>query len=127
MREVIEPQGWTKFSDNNMKAMSPATSFMNGLKGVFSTFDQYLVVENKKYERPRPYRGLAKPKSRRASDVVRYLWEEAQYSEKPLDPVERIVDEYADDCVFGDLTYKDEVWPRGKEAFRKFQQETFDE
>merc|ERR1711920_556385 len=44
------------------------------IAGFFNTFDNVLVVEDKDKQRPRPYRGLAQPKTRAARDVVQYLW-----------------------------------------------------
>lgn len=122
IREIIEPAGWAKFKENNLATLQPAFGVMNTIKNAFNVFDSYLVVEDKNRERPRPRFGLDKPKSRRAGDIVKYLWEEAQYAEDGM-AADRLVSEYSENAVYEDLTYVDEVWPRGKEAIFKYESE----
>merc|ERR1711879_38197 len=55
-------------------------------------------------------------------DVVQFLWEEAQYSGESA--VDRIMAEYSQDCVYEDLTYKDEFFAQGFEAVKNYQAET---
>lgn len=123
VREVPEPQGWGKFRENNMSALQPAFGIMEGIKNFFSINESYLIVEENK-EPLKPRFGLQAPRSRRASDVVRYLWEEAYCAEEGA--VDRVLAEYSDSAVYEDMTYVEEVWPRGMAALRKYQQETKD-
>ncbi|CAK9087184.1 Hypothetical protein SCF082_LOCUS41210 [Durusdinium trenchii] len=61
------------------------------------------------------------PRSGRAVDVVRYLWEEAQWD--PVDPVEKIMSQFSEDAVYEDLTREDPAFV-GWEAIKKYQEET---
>lgn len=119
IREVPEPPGWSKFKENNLSSLRPLLGFMQTAANFFNIGAELYEVEDK--VQPPPRYGLAFPKTRKASDVATYLWEEAQYSEG--DAVDRIVAEFAEDIVYEDLTYVDEKWPQGIEALTKFQEE----
>jgi len=123
IREVPEPAGWTKFRSNNMSSLSPVFNIMGGIKNFYNVFDDILVVEEKNKDALQPKNGLAQPRTRRAMDVVRYLFEEAQFAENGAD---RYAAECNESAVFEDMTYVDELWPKTREAIRQFQQETQD-
>mmetsp|Transcript_38828 Transcript_38828/g.120939 ORF Transcript_38828/g.120939 Transcript_38828/m.120939 type:complete len:390 (+) Transcript_38828:38-1207(+) len=119
VREVAEADGWRKFKTNNMEALKPLFSVMGTIQNAFSFADEYLSVDR---EPLRPRFNLAAPRSRRADEVVQYLWQEAFCAEET--PIDRVMAEYSDDAVFEDLTYTQEVFAEGKEAVRKYQEET---
>uniref|UniRef100_A0A7S0FU56 SnoaL-like domain-containing protein n=1 Tax=Pyrodinium bahamense TaxID=73915 RepID=A0A7S0FU56_9DINO len=119
VREIPEPDGWRKFKTNNMESLKPLFSIMGTIQNVFSFADQYLSVNR---EPLRPRIGLAAPRSRRAPEVVQYLWEEAFCAEDA--PIDRVMAEYSEAAVYEDMTYVDEKWAKGKEAVRKYQEET---
>lgn len=124
IREVVEPPGWSKFSGNTMASLTLPMAVVGAYRRGLNFLDQWLTVEDKNRGPLTPKEGLAAPTSRRASAVVAYLWDEAQYD--PENAVERIVEEYSDDAVYEDMTCKDEVWAQGKDAIRKYMQETRD-
>merc|ERR1712176_636139 len=97
---------------------------MEGVSRALNVFEDYIQVFDSSRGSPRPLTGIAEPKTRRACDVVRYLWEEAQNDENQA--VARTIAEYTDDCVFEDMGYADDLWPRSKEDLRKFEQENQD-
>lgn len=122
VREVPEPSSFSKFRENNMKSLQPAFGTMNFFKGMFNWLDEWYVVEEKNQPKPVPKYGLEAPKTRKAGDVVRYLWEEAQVAE--FGAVEKMMAEFSKDVMFEDLTYVDESFPRGLDALRRYQEET---
>merc|ERR1712232_29950 len=95
---------------------------MNGIKNFFNFSPGYLQND---FETPsaEPRFGLAQPKTRRAKDVIQYLWEEAQYSGESA--VDRIMAEYSENCVYEDMTYKDSVFARGFDAVKKYLEEVY--
>jgi len=120
MREVVEPDGWRKFNSNNMESLSPLFAVMNAINGGINVFSNYLVSGD---EGPlRPEFGLAQPRTRRAEDVVRYLWREAFCAEES--GAERAAVEYSEDAVYEDMTYAEEVWPKGVKEVKKYLKET---
>jgi len=122
IREIMEPAAAFKFKENNLATMKPVTSLLVGLDGLQSTIEGWLgSKDTARRESPKPKFGLEKPKTRRASDVVVYLWEEAMYAEDR--PVDRVLAEFSDELVYEDLTYVDEVWPRNKEALEMYEKE----
>eukprot|EP00929_Paragymnodinium_shiwhaense_P012581 TRINITY_DN11993_c0_g1_i1.p1 TRINITY_DN11993_c0_g1~~TRINITY_DN11993_c0_g1_i1.p1 ORF type:complete len:453 (-),score=96.00 TRINITY_DN11993_c0_g1_i1:141-1499(-) len=120
VREIPEPSA--KSGGNTMASLSGLFGVMGGIKDFFNSFDQVLQVEDKNLEAPTPKRGLAAPKTRRAEDVVIYLWEEAQYN--PTEPVEKMVAEYAEDAVVEELTVEESKWPRSRDEIAKFRTES---
>jgi len=120
LREVVEPDGWRKFKSNNMESLAPLFGVMNTINGGINAFSDYL---NSGDEGPlRPEFGLATPRTRRAEDVVRYLWREAFCAEEL--GAERASVEYSEDAVYEDLTYVEEVWPKGIKQVKKYLKET---
>lgn len=123
VREIPEPTGFNaKFSGNAMASMKTAMGVVGALRGSLNFLDQYLRVFDPDDGPKQPKLGIAKPKSRSATSVVKYLWEEAQYDEDY--PVDRIMAEYSEDAVYEDMTCKDEVWAKGKDAVRTYMEET---
>lgn len=122
VREVGEPQGVGKFKDNTMKSLQPVMGVMNVITGALNFAEWYLKVEDFK-EPAQPLNGLEAPRSRRAVDVVKYLWEEAQWDQ--VDPVGRIMAEFSEDCVYEDLSREQEAFV-GFEEVKRYQQETKD-
>lgn len=122
VREVAEKNEMAKFDRNNMQSLQPAFGVMNFAKTIFNFWEDYAVVEESGREAPRPKFGLEAPRTRRAPDVVRYLWEEAQYDE--VDPVAKMMAEYSADAVLEDLTYKDGVYSAGWNEIKRYQEET---
>eukprot|EP00931_Biecheleriopsis_adriatica_P104632 TRINITY_DN79278_c0_g1_i1.p1 TRINITY_DN79278_c0_g1~~TRINITY_DN79278_c0_g1_i1.p1 ORF type:complete len:379 (-),score=76.67 TRINITY_DN79278_c0_g1_i1:360-1496(-) len=121
-REVAEPSALSKFKSNNMQSLQPTFAVMNAFKTMFNFWEEYAVVEESNREPPRPKFGLEAPRSRRAADVVRYLWEEAYYSE--VDPVAKLMAEYSADAVIEDLTYADGVYSAGWNEVKRYHEET---
>jgi len=122
VREVGETQGMGKFKENTMKSLQPVIGVMNSITKMLNVADWYLEVEDFK-EDATPVNGLEFPRSRRAGDVVQYLWEEAQWD--PVDPVEKIMAQYSEDVVYEDLTREQEAFV-GWEEVRRYVQETKD-
>lgn len=121
VREVCEPQGLgAKFKDNTLKSLQQVTGVMNAIQGMFSALDRILVQEDPE-DGPKPVNGLEAPRSGRAKDVARYLWEEAQWD--PVDPVEKIMSQFSEDAVYEDLTREDSSFV-GWEAIKRYQEET---
>merc|ERR1712007_240868 len=121
-REVPEPARLAKAQVNTIQSLEPMFGLMGGIAKLFSFLPDILVVEDDKdREKRKPSTGIAAPKTRRARDVVTYLWEEAQFYEGQ-EGVNRTLAEYADNTVFEDLTVLDEAWPQGKEAIKKYQE-----
>lgn len=118
IREVGETPGWSKFKDNDPGTMKVAFGALDAVDKAFNFFKDWLTTGDDNDQPLRPRYGMAEPKSRRAEDVARYLWEEAQRSED--NAVGRVVAEYSDDATYEDMTFADEAWPRGREALRKF-------
>jgi len=118
IREVPEPK-LLKFDKNSLEAMAPALGLVNGINKVWSWAPGYLA--NLDPEAEQQVEGRAQPKTRRAKDVVKYLWQEAQWSGQFS--VSNIMREYSEDCVVEDMTLKDEKFAIGFDAVKKYQEE----
>lgn len=118
IREIPEPKVM-KFEKNSLESMSPALGLVNGINKVWSWAPGYLAQPDPEPEQQ--VEGRTQPKTRSAKDVVQYLWEEAQWSGQFS--VSSIMAEYSEDCVFEDMTLKDEKFAKGFDAVKKYQEE----
>lgn len=124
IREVPEVAAGTKAKENTVESLKPAFGIMGAINSALNIFPEYLRTEDPNAQKTLPRFGLAAPKTRRAEDVVSYLWEEAQFAEDVGTIVDKTVAEYSEDSVYEDLTVVDEAWPRGVEEIRAFQRVT---
>eukprot|EP00930_Biecheleria_cincta_P083143 TRINITY_DN72770_c0_g1_i1.p1 TRINITY_DN72770_c0_g1~~TRINITY_DN72770_c0_g1_i1.p1 ORF type:complete len:365 (-),score=49.04 TRINITY_DN72770_c0_g1_i1:115-1209(-) len=122
IREVPEP-AYGKFQENNMKRLQPAFGVMDTVKNFFNFAPDYLSIEDPNLPLMQPKFGLQAPRSRRACDVVRFLWDEAQYMQ--VGGVDKIMEQYSADAVYEDLTYEDSSFARGWDAVKTYMQETY--
>jgi len=122
LREVGESADWAKLGGIGSSTLKPYYSTLNAVKGAFNFMESYLEVYEKRDEL-QPRLGLAEPKTRRAVDVVKYLFEEALPTK---DRAKRFAAEFSDSAVVEDLTRPDEAWPRGREAIRKHVEEMYE-
>lgn len=123
IREVCEP-GYGKFTENNMKRLQPAFGVMDTVKNVFNWFPEYLSIEDPNMPDMQPKFGRAAPPSRRACDVVTFLWEEAQYMQ--VGGLDKMMEQYSSDAVYEDMTYEDASFARGWDAVKTYLQETYE-
>ncbi|CAE7769170.1 unnamed protein product, partial [Symbiodinium necroappetens] len=118
-KPATPPQWHTKAPSTEV--MSPGIEVKLNV-GHFACVIQNVGVTDFK-EPAQPLNGLEAPRSRRAVDVVKYLWEEAQWDQ--VDPVGRIMAEFSEDCVYEDLSREQEAFV-GFEEVKRYQQETKD-
>lgn len=123
IREVPEPS-YGKFTENNMKRLQPAFGVMDTVKNMFNFAPDYLRIEDPNAPAMQPKYGLEAPRSGRACDIVRFLWDEAQYMQ--VGGLDKIMEQYSSDAVYEDLTYQDNSFARGWDAVKTYMQETYD-
>jgi hypothetical protein len=120
IREIIQPG--IQFENNTLESLSAGYAVMNGIGDMlnFNPGFGYGYIERKDEQQ---VNGLVEPKSRRASDVVQYLWQEATQSGQFS--VDNIMREYSENCVYEDVTLKDDKRIReGFDAVKKYQEDT---
>jgi len=127
MREVIQPPAF-RFGSNSWKSMAPAYDFMGWISDMANGNSDYIYTEDPNLKPQTPMRCLMAPQSRRAPDVVRYLWEEAwlQKIEGVSAAVNSVMAEYSEDAVFEDLSGSDDTFAKGKEEVRRYMAETLE-
>lgn len=122
VRECPEVPGMMKVKGNGMSLLKPLLDAWSAYRGALNFLPSYLTIE-KSDEEVRPRKGLLQPTSRKAEDVVRFLYEEA-VGEGLKESLDKMMDQFSENAVFEDMGLAEESWPRGKAAIRAYQEET---
>mmetsp|Transcript_10380 Transcript_10380/g.18498 ORF Transcript_10380/g.18498 Transcript_10380/m.18498 type:complete len:397 (+) Transcript_10380:29-1219(+) len=126
IREVIQPDAPFRLNQNSWKSMQPIYAVSDFTKSFLNFNPAWVTTEDPDSETQLPLMKSEEPMTGRASDVVRFLWEEAWLTkfEGTMPALKMLAPHFSEDCVYEDLTISDEHFAVGREAVLQYLEET---